>query len=365
MGNPFFLWNEYGSSPETLSTNIAPLVFLNAGWNYILHLPAEVISRLIILEFILAGLFSTYFLGHKIFKHFTAEPLYLELSCTIMTIFYLFNPYALQRIVHLYHWIAYNLLPLILLLGLYFWETKKWRFPVLIALLLSFISFSPHYLVYTIYALLLWAILEIIYHFLHPVRVHKSLQQKIKLVLKALSLFLIFGFCFLTFSAYWLIPYLKLAFIENAPAAPGYFLTKEYFEVSQEKAKVIIETLALSPDRPQSKILNIFFWVFISFLPLLLFLPLLKRWRNKYTIFFSILGITAAIFSTMPIWGLGLYLKTLFDIPYLNQFGWLLRENIRVNGLLAFSYSFLLAFFTLMALKKAYPFPFTKKKSLT
>lgn len=340
LGNIWFLWNNYGSSTGGITTNIFPFVLINSFFNCLLHLSAELTIKLVILEVLLIGVFSLYFLGKKILKNFIKQENYLELCISLVVIFYIFNPYALSRIFHFYHWIAYLFLPLILLIFIKLIEVQKARFAVILAFLLSFISFSPHYLVYALIMLGLFGIIEIINS------LWKNWPKKFNYsnFFKNITNIFICILCFILLSSYWLIPYVKTSFIENTPQAPGYMLTKEYIEKPTEKINPIIQTLSLNAKPTESKVLNFFLKIFIFILPFVLLIPLFPSLRNKYTIFFSLLGIFAAILSTMPIWHYTLYQKILFDIPYIKNFGWLFRESSRINGLLALSYSFLFTF---------------------
>ncbi|MDD5627240.1 MAG: hypothetical protein PHW01_04515 [Patescibacteria group bacterium] len=340
LGNIWFLWNNDGSFTEGITTNIFPFVLINSLFNRLLHLSAELTIKLVISEVLFIGVLSLYFLGKKILKNFIKQKNYLELYSSFLVIFYIFNPYALSRISHFYHWIAYLFLPLILLIFIKLIEVQKARFAVILAFLLNFISFSPHYLVYASIMLGLFIIIEIL---------NALLKNGLKGLnysnfLKNIANIFICILCFILFSSHWLIPYVKTSFARNTPQTPGYMLTKEYIEKPKEKINPIIQTLNLNAKPTESKVLNLYFKILIFILPFILLIPLFPSLRNKYTIFFSILGIFAAIMSTMPIWHYNLYQKFLFDIPCLKNFGWLFRESSRINGLLALSYSFLLTF---------------------
>lgn len=340
LGNIWFLWNSYGSSTGDITTNIFPFVLINSFFNRLLHLSAGWTVKFMILEVLLVGLFSSYFLGKKILKNFIKQKTYLELCSSLVVIFYIFNPYALNRIFHFYHWIPYLFLPLILLIFIKLIEVQKTRFAVILAFLLNFISFSPHYLVYTSIMLGLFIIIEI----LNALWKNGLKKLNYSNFLKNIANIFICVLCFILFSSHWLIPYVKASFTKNTPQAPSYMLTKEYIEKPKEKINPIIQTLSLDVKPTESKVLNFFLKIFIFILPFVLLIPLFPSLRNKYTIFFSLLGVFAAILSTMPIWHYTLYQKLLFDIPYFKDFGWLFRESSRINGLLALSYSFLLTF---------------------
>jgi len=351
LGNIRFLWNNYGSANGGITMNTFPFVLINSFFNRLLHLSAELTVKFVILEVLLVSLFSAYFLAQKIFKNFIKKDIYLEFCSLLVVIFYIFNPYALNRIFHFYHWIAYLFLPLILLIFIKLIETKKARFAAALAFLLSFIAFSPHYLIYASIMLGLFLIVEII----NTLWQNKPGKLNYSNFLKNIANVFICLLCFILFSSHWLIPYVKTSLVENTPRAPGYMLTKEYIEKPIEKINPIIQTLSLNAKSTESKVLNLFFKIFIFILPFVLLAPLFPSLRNKYTIFFSLLGVFAAILSTMPIWHYALYQRLLFDIPYLKNFGWLFRESSRINGLLALSYSFLLAFlFSRVAFKNEF-----------
>ncbi|MDP2947132.1 MAG: hypothetical protein Q8N88_03375 [Nanoarchaeota archaeon] len=311
LGNIWFLWNNYGSSAGDITTNIFPFVLINSFFDRLLHVSAVWTVKFMILEVLLVGLFSSYFLGKKILRNFIEQKTYLELCSSLVVIFYLFNPYALSRIFHFYHWIAYLFLPLILLLFIKLIETKKTRFAVVLAFLLSFISFSPHYLVYASIMLGLFLIVEIIN------ALWKSGLKKFNYpnFLRNIANIFICLLCFILFSSHWLVPYVRTSFARNTIRAPDYMLTKEYIEEPKEKINPMIQTLGLNAKPAESKILNFFLKIFIFILPFILLAPLFPSLKNKYTIFFSLLGIFATILSTMPIWHYALYQKIHFDIP--------------------------------------------------
>ncbi|MFA4880049.1 MAG: hypothetical protein WC650_00295 [Candidatus Doudnabacteria bacterium] len=343
LGNVWFLWNDYGSFNRPLAPNIFPISLFNTIFTQLLNLPSDLTIKLILLEILLCGAFSSYFLMQTIFQAVIREKQHINLASLLATAFYLFNPYALNRIFHFYHFIGYTLTPLVLLVFLKFKRQKKILLLLILALLFNFISFSPHYLVYNFIMLGIFILIE------SAIWVQKSfLKQNCKLIFKMLArnlgYLLIFVLFFLTLGAYWLYPYLQISLSENKPNAPDYMLTSDYFEKPQEPLKTLFFTLSLNGEETNSLIINFIFRKLIFILPLLLFLPLFPSFRNKYTVFFSLLGVFATILSTMPIWHYTLYQKILFDIPYFKNFGWLFRESSRINGLLAFSYSFLLAF---------------------
>lgn len=338
------LWENYGSFAGQTKTN---LFLFYALMQHLLYLPRGLIVKFMILEVVIVNIFSVYFLTKKIFKNFVPKKNRLELLALLLPILYLFNPYSLNCIFHFFHWVGYLFLPLILLTFIKLLETDKIRYAAFLAFLLSFITFSPHYLLYALIMLGLFGIIEIT-NLLWKKKIKKPISLTI---LKKTANIFILILCFLFFSAHWLIPYIKTNLLENSLPQPNYMLTKEYIEQPKEIFKPLSETLSLKAQATESRGLNFFSKIFIFTLPFILFMPLHPSFRNKRTIFFSILGLLVAIISTMPIWHYTLYHKFLFDIPYLKNFGWLFRESSRINGLLAFSYTFLLGFLSLRLLR--------------
>jgi len=348
-----FFWIEQGSFTGGSNAQLAIFSLINSPLKF-LKFSSEFSIKIVFLEIIFTSLLSLYFLAQKILQKFIHRKIFLNLSVLLVSVFYLFNPYTLNRIFHFYHWIPYCFLPLIFLVFLKFLETKKIYYVVILAFLLNFIAFSPHFLVYAFIAMGLFSIVSLakwIGKIGFVTDKKRSIREGFKVILGGI----IFMLCFTLFSAHWLIPYLKNSLMQGSAQAPGYMLTKEYIEPASEglknKAKEVFQTLALNPDTTDSKILNFFLKIFTYLLPFLLFLPLFKGLRNKYTVFFSILGILAGTISILPILNYALYQKILFDIPYLNNFNWLFREAYRINGLLAFAYSFLFGFLFLKLLQ--------------
>jgi len=340
LGGLKFLWNDYESAAVNMTTNMFPFNLCNDAVFYLFHFSANIATKFVIAETLFICLFSLYFLLKKIFSNFTKNRQALELASSAGVIFYLFNPYSLNRIYHLFHWIAYLTLPLLFLIFLKLLETNKARFALALAILMNLISFSPHYLVYSFYALSIFYFLEIIFKF----RTQTG-KNALRLLGRNFLSLLLAALLFFTLASYWLLPYLKASLIADRPQAPAYMFTKRYIEAPEEKFQNIISILSLEPIKTESRILNLLFQIITFLLPLLLTLPYFSRnCRNQYTIYFAILGAGAAIFSTMPIWDYILYQKIIFDLPYLKNFGWLFREANRINGLLAFAYAFLLSF---------------------
>jgi len=141
-GNLWYLWDDYASMGTNLNSNTFPFTALNALFTHLLRFSAQLSVKIIFLEILCLGLFSVYSLAKKIFKNFTKKETDLELASLLAVIFYIFNPYSLQRIFHLYHWIAHLSLPLILLLFIKLIETKKARWALILGFVLSFISYS-------------------------------------------------------------------------------------------------------------------------------------------------------------------------------------------------------------------------------
>lgn len=371
----FRLWNDYGSVTGQTTPSLFPLAVVNRGISFLLGLSATFSIKLVLLEVICVGFFATYFLTQNILQKYAARKNSLALASSFAALFYLFNPYSLNRIFHLHIWIAYLFLPLILLLFIKLWETQKISYAAILAFILSFISFSPHYLVYALGALGLLTLVEIA----HCLWQKRRENRRVPFLLKNLLNLLILFFCFLLFSSHWLIPFLKASLSTQEIAAPSYFLTQEYIENPSAKLQAIFETLTLQGEKTNSSTLNLFLKIFDFLLPLVLILPylffatwrlrsfhrkkmlqifprcLIPHFRNKWIIYFSLLGISAALISTMPIWDHALYQKIIFGLPYLQSFGWLLREPARINGLLALADTILLSFLLLKILNLPSP----------
>lgn len=342
LGDPWFLWNEQGSYAGSIAANRLPFTLANY---FIRYIPAQIAAKILIVEIIVIGLISIFLLARKIAQKLSFQGNQKEIFILFSSFFYLFNPYALNRIFHFYHFIAYSILPLIFFLFLKMQETKKTRYALFVALTLNFISFSPHYLFYISLFLILWVLIECIFYF-HSRKNHLSLRLIFSDHKKNLFNISILILTFCLFASFWLTPYLATSFTRNTPQAPDYFFNINYLENYKNISQPIIDQLYLNGTEPGNKSFNLIFNLISPFLPLILILPIIfKNFRNKYTLFFSIIGIIAAVISTIQIWFPWLYIIIIFHTPYLKNYNWIFRESNRINGLLAFSYSFLLGFF--------------------
>lgn len=340
-------WWEKGSSPGLEGISRFPFFGL---WYAIILIGLDVASLTklnIIIGFFIAS-FSFYFsfwlfLKDKFSKKEDRNELLLKAAAILGALFYAYNPWSFERVVHWYLWIGYALLPLFFISIVFVSKNpKNWRYIISSICLWSLASATPHMTVFygiilgcTFFAFLIDKILV----------KRKSSSKK---VLFQLSLsFLCIIFLFSLINLYWIYPYVLSSQVRSV--SPNYLLVQENLE-ALSKQNDLLSTFTLIGNweeqqngQPFQDSVMYSFWISSgAAIPIFAFSALVfSRKFIKYAIIFAfcaIVGIVLAMGTQSPFD----YFKLMLSSPLLTKFLWLFRDPDKWSFLIAIGYSFLI-----------------------
>jgi hypothetical protein len=342
-------WWEKGSMPGLEGI---PRIPFFAFWYSLLVIGLEgaILTKLnIVLGFLIISLsfyFSFYFLFKGGFRQDRiADAWLLKCSAILGALFYAYNPWSFERIVHWYLWIGYALLPAFLVSVFFvFRNHKDWKHILLSVFAWSLASGTPHMAVF--YGMIL-VITFLIWVINVTIRNSKnSICAKRKLTRSALAFTFILSLFFLV-NIYWIYPYILSSQVRSV--SPNYLLVIENLE-SLSKQNDLLSTFTLignwleqQKEVPFQGSIIYYLWLVSGIgIPIFGFFALvIVRSFTKYYIVFSLVamtGILLAMGTESPID----YLSPLFSIPLLTKYLWLFRDPDKWSFLIALGYSFLL-----------------------
>lgn len=323
----FSSWSDIKSYSEIKEIGAQKALFLSPLSLVITysHISMEMASKILLFSGLLIAGGTSFLAAKRFFRKLTALK-YTNFAALITSLFYMFNPWSMSRIVHFFHWLAYAFTPLIFLCFVNLLKTKKGIYILLTSFLLTLIAFSPHFIFYNLLSLGSYLIMILIFDL--KKRDFKGAIHKIRVSLLAFILFLIF-------SSVWLIPYIFISLQKAKFLAPLYIL-RQFDILEANKGVSLINIITLNIHFTAKNYLGYFLslLIFVSII-----LNIILNRKLKMALFFSILAIISLFISSVSIFFPFLY-YTIISLP----FGWLFREITRIGGLLAFSYSFIFGF---------------------
>jgi len=335
------LWNPYASFPVFSDNALwlaAPAIAIASA----LDISTEwFVKGLILGVLILSGL-SMYYAANILIKEFHKNKRIAFSASITAALVYMFNPWMLPHITHLWMWAAYAITPLVLICFMKSLKTGKLTYVIATALLWSLASTTAHYLVFVGILIFSWLVFSLI---TREIGKSTALNQ-----VKVTSLTVFF---FLAFNTFWLIPHLASGAITSS-----YMVTTDSIEfISKNGSPLNVirfmgfwEPASMTFYQPSSQLLY-YPWLIGSFMvPLFAFASLLLKPKNKsafkYVLYFALMTIPLIFLamgtkSPFP----SVYNWLVFDIPFFSEkFGWLFREPDRWVGILALMFCFLIAF---------------------
>ncbi len=321
-------WSDTKSYSEIREIGAQKFLFLAPISLLVTYFPisTELISKLLLFGGILIAGNGSYFAAKSIFRKFAALK-YSNMAAIITSLFYMFNPWSMIRIVHFFHWLAYAFTPLIFLCFVRLLKNQKKIYIFLTPFLLTLISFSPHFLFYNLLSMTLYLILALIFDF--KKRAFVIAARKIGISIFTFLVFLIF-------SAIWLIPYVFISFNDAKSLGPPYLL-RQFDILEANKDISLINIITLNIHFTSKNFLGYFLSIIIIGSIILNFV--LNR-KIRIALFFNITAVIILLISSMNIFFPSIYYYVTIVLP----FGWLFREVTKLGGLLAFSYAFIFGF---------------------
>lgn len=342
-------WWEKGSTPGLEGLSRFPIFGLWHALGFI-GLDVALLTKLnVVIGFFIAS-FSFYFsfwllFKDKFFINKNRNELTLKAAAILGALFYAYNPWSFERVVHWYLWIGYALLPLFLLSTVFvFRNPGNWKYILPSIFLWSLASTTPHMTVFygIIFTCTFFAfVIDRIF-----VKMKDKSNNK-KVLFRLSTSFLTIVFLFSLFNFYWIYPYVLSSQIRSV--SPNYLLVEENLE-DLSKQNDIMSTLTLignwqeqQEDKPfqDSTIYSLWFSSGIV-IPIFAFSALLfSRRLMKFAIIFAfcaLVGIVLAMGTQSPFD----YFKLMLVSPLLTKYLWLFRDPDKWSFLIAFGYSFLI-----------------------
>ena len=341
-------WWEKGSNPGFEGLSRFPIYGL---WHMLssLGLDVAILTKLnIVLGFLIASFsfyFSFWFLFKNRFIDKTEDQLKLRVAALVGALFYAYNPWSFERIVHWYLWIGYALLPLFFVSIVFtFRDYKNFKYIVTSIFLWSLSSITPHMAVF--YGIILVCTFFAFVFDRLLIRWHNKIKGEhvlLRLSANFLTILLIFSLV----NLYWIYPYLLSSDIRYV--SPNYLLVEESLE-SLSKQNDLLSTIRLignwqeqQEEQPFHSPTLYSLW-FLSGLaiPLFAFAAfLLSRKSIKFCIIFTI-PVVAGILLAMGTQSPFDYFNLILVSPIFANYLWLLRDPDKWSFLIAFGYSFLI-----------------------
>lgn len=327
-------WYEWGSYSNL--ANINRLFFMLPSMSLVLLLSLSYKSFLLtlfIITYALSGISMYFLVGYLLIRYkFCQHKKTLFLISLSSAIFYMFNPWSLGHLWTFFIYPSYSLIPLIVLIIDSKLNTFSLRWIILLAILTSFASTSPHGIIWVFLIVFFWFLLMIINRVIN-----------IKSAFRILLLFMCF---YLVINFYWILPYASTIFQGNA-VKPPYKMSPELLNYSSSNNNMINSFRYSSGwgypiEPPKGDI----WWSFVSiFLLIICFIPLISYRKNQTIIFLSIASLVTFLLSygtstSSPIsqWYMWISLYS----PISNLIGWVFRAPDRWLSLTLFFLSILM-----------------------
>jgi hypothetical protein len=341
-------WWDKGSIPGLEGLSRFPFFGL---WHalVIIGLDVALLTKLNIVTGFLVASFSFYFsfwllFRKKILGDGYRKDLLLKSAAILGALFYAYNPWSFERVVHWYLWIGYALLPLFFVaLVLVSRDPKNLKYLLLSVFLWSLASATPQMAIYYGVILVSTFFVTIINKFITQVRYGgRDKRPLFQLSMCFLSIILLFTLV----NLYWIYPFILSSQIR--PVSPNYLLVQENVD-SLSRQNDALSTITLVGNYLERQVGNPIeysmtyeLWVLSGItIPLFAFSALFIAKRFiKYTLIFSsmaVVGVILAMGTQSPF----NYFELLFGTPILSGYLWLFRDPDKLSFLIAFGISFL------------------------
>ena len=278
--------------------------------------------------FALAGV-SMYALVFRLLRRMRGleEPrFYLYAAAVTAALIYMYNPWSLSHMWTYFGYPAYAVLPLVFMVLVLAVESGRFRYTVLLAVLLSLASTGP--------ICVFWLWLLVFFYLLYTVAAEKfsreSLKAALSVMLPALGMYILMN-------ALWMLPYLESRF-SHRPFVPVYMraMSRSMLDALSSRNSLANSLRLISgwgmPVDPAGFSLP---WRALFYAaPVLAAAGLLaaRRWtrKNKYIRFWTAAAAVSIVLSTGTNWVLrGAYSYMVMRAPVISSIGWVFRAADR------------------------------------
>jgi len=315
------LWNEHGSYNVLESTSRLPLMFFAVYLGKIFFVPSDLFEKLFYFIFPLWLGGSCIFFSSRELIAKKVSKRYQIYVCTACMLVFMLNPWAIQRIVHVYLLISYAISPMLVYFTIKTVREDKKSWQVALGATLTISALTPHWMIFG------------------PLIVFFSiLSEKVNIRKIANKIFLSFLVSFLL-SAFFIFPYLSAL---RFGLGPSYMMTWDVVSLLSRNSNFINSIRLMSYWGPEYGIpygpsfVPYPTWLIATFaLPIASFSAYFLS-KDRFSFVFLILAILAISFISLSF----LWTPLLFTPPF-DYFGWILRDPDKLGAFTALSFSFL------------------------
>ncbi|MFQ6126429.1 MAG: carbohydrate binding domain-containing protein [Candidatus Heimdallarchaeota archaeon] len=331
------LWSPYGSFSALFALPRLPTVAFTVGTASVLNISMETFAKAYLLGcLILIGL-SMYYATNTLLKEYGKDKKTAFIAAIIAALVYMLNPWSLARFSHIWLLLGYALTPLLLVCFIKALKNHRIKDFIAVALLWVLISASPAYAIFAGMLILSWLAFSILFRI-------KTISKSEVLNNFRSTLLIILFYCI--FSAFWIVPYVFSSATPEHVYSETY-ITDESLNLFSRNSNVlnVIRLMgywAVNVNYSPSFQALFYPWLFASFmLPLFAFASLLLNPKNKYALYFSLIGflfifLAKGVQGPLP----SSYRWLTFNVPFFEVF----RDPNKWEGLLALAFCFMMSF---------------------
>lgn len=326
-----YQWFPYGGFSNIENSYRTAWVILPLTLSYIVGFSAEFyLKALFIGTFALAGI-AMYVLAQYIMgKIDTAKnKLSLAICATISAVVYMYNPWSIGHLWTYFFYPTYALLPLIFLFIMRFFDRPKLSTLLILVILMSLGTTSPHGIIWMASLAISYAIYIIITE-------RKKLGLTLKSIVAGISLYIVGNM-------YWILPYTYSTSIRNIAPQHAITLSSQLLDFLSKNNGVLNGLRLISGwGYPITPIYLNQIWLVSGFILPIFAYAAVFLYKNRIVIYLAILA-TIALFLSMGTNSIfpSAYKWLVFESPISASLGWVFRTPDRWLVFVALSFSVL------------------------
>jgi len=328
------LWDQYGSLPTFEQ-------LLRLPYRFLLYIPHAIglisdyayFKILFLGTLYLAGISMYYSVLNIISSEYKKIGNLSIVVALLSGIFYMFNPWAIQRMHQQAFLFGYALTPLIFYLCYKIVKTNKneTKYLLLLGFLLSLSAATPHYFIFNSFVVVSWFAFDII-----------MTKKELKKIINYTSYLVLSYSAFLLLSLYWIMP------IVFSSASPEYAPSSGIVDVLSRNSEILnvsrlISTWFVRTSYMPSNTFAHVIWIFSSFsIPVIAFASILLVRKRKIVLYLTLLLL---ILLQLGMGAKSLVPRLYYLLVFSTPIGWVFRGPNKWVGLIAFTYIILIALF--------------------
>jgi hypothetical protein len=328
------LWDQYGSLPTFEQ-------LLRLPYRFLLYIPHAIglisdyayFKILFLGTLYLAGISMYYSVLNIISSEYKKIGDLSIVVALLSGIFYMFNPWAIQRMHQQAFLFGYALTPIIFYLCYKIVKTNKnkTKYLLLLGFLLSLSAATPHYFIFNSFVVVSWFAFDII-----------MTKKELKKIINYASYLVLSYSAFLLLSLYWIMP------IVFSSASPEYAPSSGIVDVLSRNSDILnvsrlISTWFVRTSYMPSNTFAHVIWIFSSIsIPVIAFASILLVRKRKIVLYLTLLLL---ILLQLGMGAKSLVPRLYYWLVFSTPIGWVFRGPNKWVGLIAFTYIILIALF--------------------